>query len=68
MRKLYLELVEESPHDGEVTCRTARKEVDDTAIKQCLYGKPYDLLAQVQDLAEELNRQNDMVTFEGEKQ
>lgn len=61
MRKLYLELVEESPHEGDVACRSVRKEVGDTAIKQCLYGKPYDLLAEVQDLADELNQQNDDV-------
>ena len=54
MRKLYLELVDESPHEGDA-CRTARKEVRDTAIKQCLYGRPFDLLAEIQDLGMELN-------------
>lgn len=55
MRKLYLELIDDSPHEGDA-CKTARKEVCNTAIKQCLYGKPFDLLTQIQDLAEELNQ------------
>lgn len=55
MRRLYLELVDDSPDAG-VACTSVRKEVSDTAIKQCLYGKPFDLLAEINDLAEELNR------------
>ena len=56
MRKLYLELVDDSPHEG-VSCTSVRKEIDDTAIKQCLYGKPFDLIAQIQDLGAELNKE-----------
>ena len=66
MRRLYLELVEESPHEGEVACKSVRREVSDTEIKQCLYGKPFDLLCKVQDLGEELNRHNERGESQGE--
>ena len=50
MRTLILKL-----YDTE-TDRAVSKEIPDTAIKQCLYGRPFDLLAEIQDLGMELNR------------
>ena len=49
MRTLTLELYDD------VDCKTVRKEISDTAIKQCAYGKPFDLLAEIQALGNELN-------------